>query len=451
MSSPPEPAGWARVSRPVRSWATWALAHGIGKAYLKSSARKGDLLARLLADPELNADPFRSYDDVRAAGPVLTTKLMSGTASHAVVNQVLRSPAFGVAGGHGELPPLSRRVLSRLVDPEALGPMDPPSLLGVDPPDHTRYRRLVAKEFTVRSVAGLEPRIVAVAEALLDRLEGTTTFDLVESFASQLPVAVIADLLGVPEEWQRPILEWGDEAAKLLDPSLGWRDYRAAEHGARHLNAWFAQHILDLRANPGTDLLSRLATMQSEDRLDDRELRGVGLIVLAAGFETTVNLIGNAVVQLDRHPDQLAIAREHPDAWGGVVEEVLRYDSPVQMTLRSAYEDVEIEGHAIASGEPIVLFLGGANRDPAVFDDPHTFDVTRPNASEHLSFSSGIHYCLGAGLARLEAAVALRVLYERLPDLHVAGPPRRRGTQTLRGFHEIPVATGPSHTLRAAS
>ncbi len=451
MSSLPETTAWKRATRPVRSWATWALGHGIGKAFLKSGAKRGDLLARLLADPELNADPFRAYDEVRAAGPVLTTKIMSGTASHTVVNQVLRSSAFGVAGGHGELPPLSRRVLSRLVDPEALGPMDPPSLLGVDPPDHTRYRRLVAREFTVRSVAGLEPRITAVAESLLDRVSGEDTFDLVESFASQLPVSVIADLLGVPEDAQASILAWGDDAAKLLDPSLGWRDYRAAERGARHLNAWFAQHILNLRAHPGDDLLSRLATMEGEDRLDDRELRGVGLIVLAAGFETTVNLIGNAVVQLDSHPDQLDVARQRPDAWNGVVEEVLRFDSPVQMTLRSTYEDVEIEGHAFNAGEPVVLFLGGANRDPAVFDDPHRFDVTRPNASEHLSFSSGIHYCLGAGLARLEAAVALRTLYDRFPDLRVAGTPARRGTQTLRGYHAIPVSTGASRVLRAAS
>ncbi len=436
-----------RATRPVRSWFTWALAHGIGKAFLRVSIRRGDPVARLLADPELNADPFAAYERVRAAGPVLKTPLMSGTVSHAAVNQVLRSPGFGVGSGHGELPPLSRRVLSRVVDPEALGPMDPPSLLAVDPPDHARYRRLVAREFTARSVAELEPRITQVAESLLDRVGDEASFDLVDAYASQLPVAVIADLLGVPERWQGDILAWGNDAALLLDPALSWRDYRVAEAAVRRLNAWFDDHITNLRADPGTDLLSRLATMSGDDRLNDRELRGVGLLVLGAGFETTVNLIGNAVVQLDAHPHQLAIARERPELWPNVVEEVLRYDSPVQMTLRSAYADVDVGGHTVAKGEPIVVFLGGANRDPGVFADPHRFDVTRENAHEHLAFSSGIHYCLGAGLARLEGAVAVRTLYERFPDLRIAAPPERRSTRVLRGYESIPVTTGASQAV----
>jgi cytochrome P450 len=456
MSSLPETGGGAgpraardqhtiarRTTRPVRTWATWALAHGIGKAFLKYGARRGDPLARLMADPELNAEPFAGYKEVRSAGPIVKTKLMSGTASHAAANLVLRSGDFGVGSGHGELPPLSRRVLSRIVDPEALGPMDPPSLLAVDPPDHTRYRRLVSREFTARSVAALEPRITAVAESLLDRVtaDGTSSFDLVDVYASQLPVAVIADLLGVPERWQADILAWGNDAAMLLDPSLGWRDYRVADVAVRRLNAWFDDHIKNLREDPGTDLLSRLATMPDEDRLDDRELRGVGLLVLGAGFETTVNLIGNTVVQLDAHPDQLAIVRERPELWPNVVEEVLRYDSPVQMTLRSAYADVDVLGHTVREGEPVVVFIGGANRDPHVFADPDRFDVTRENAHEHLAFSSGIHYCLGAGLARLEGVVAARTLYERFPDLRVASPPTRRSTRVLRGYESIPVVT----------
>ena len=438
----------ARVVRPVRSWVTWALAHGIGKAFLRVGIRRGDPVARLLADPELNADPFAAYERVRAVGPVLKTSLMSGTASHAAVNQVLRSPDFGVGDGHGELPPLSRRMLSRVVDPEALGPMDPPSLLAVDPPDHARYRRLVAREFTARSVAELEPRITQVAESLLDRVADGESFDLVDAYASQLPVAVIADLLGVPERWQSDILAWGNDAALLLDPALSWRDYRVAEAAVRRLNAWFDDHITNLRADPGTDLLSRLATMSGDDRLNDRELRGVGLLVLGAGFETTVNLIGNAVVQLDAHPDQLAIARERPELWPNVVEEVLRYDSPVQMTLRSAYADVDVGGHTVAKGEPIVVFLGGANRDPDVFAEPNRFDVTRENAHEHLAFSSGIHYCLGAGLARLEGAVAVRTLYERFPALRIAGLPVRRSTRVLRGYESIAVTTSASQVKR---
>ncbi|MGI9084574.1 MAG: cytochrome P450 [Aeromicrobium sp.] len=451
MSSLPEPTLTGRATRPVRSWATWALAHGIGNAFLQHGVRRGDPLARLMADPELNAEPFEAYERVRAAGPVQKTRLMSGTASHAAANLVLRSGDFGVGSGHGELPPLSRRILSRVMDPDALGPMDPPSLLAVDPPDHARYRRLVSREFTARSVAALEPRITQVAESLLDRVagDGAATFDLVDAYASRLPVAVIADLLGVPERWQADILAWGNDAAMLLDPALPWRKYRVAEVAVRRLNAWFADHITNLQADPGTDLLSRLATMPEDDRLSERELRGVGLLVLGAGFETTVNLIGNAVVQLDRHPDQLGIARERPELWPNVVEEVLRHDSPVQMTLRSAYTDVDVMGHTVSEGEPVVVFLGGANRDPDVFTDPHRFDVTRENAHEHLAFSSGIHYCLGAGLARLESAVAVRTLYERFPDLRVAAPPARRSTRVLRGYESIPVTTGASQVLRS--
>lgn len=442
-----------RLTRPARSWVTWALAYGIGKAYLNRGARKGDPLARLMADPRLNADPFAAYERVRAEGPVVKSPIMSGTASHAAANQVLRSADFGVGDGHGELPPFSRRLLSRVMDPEALGPMDPPSLLALDPPDHARYRRLVAKEFTARSVAALEPGIVRVAESLLDRVtaDGAEGFDLVDAYASLLPVAVIADLLGVPERSQDDILAWGNDAAMLLDPALSWRDYRVAEVAVRKLNAWFSQHIVNLRADPGTDLLSRLATMPGDDRLDDRELRGVGLLVLGAGFETTVNLIGNTVVQLDAHPDQLALARERPELWPNVVEEVLRYDSPVQMTLRSAYADVDVGGHTVPKGEPVVVFIGGANRDPEVFAEPDRFDITRENAHDHLAFSSGIHYCLGAGLARLEGAVAVRTLYERFPDLRVAASPARRSTKVLRGYESIPVTTGVSQMLRAAS
>lgn len=454
MSSPPDPTGLAgRVTRPARSWATWALAHGIGNAFLSRAVRKGDPLARLLADPELNANPFEAYERLRDAGPVTKTSVMSGTVSHAAVTQVLRSPDFGVGSGHGELPPLTRRALNRIMERDAMGPMDPPSLLAVDPPDHARLRRLVTREFSARSVAAMEPRVTQVAESLLDRIvaESPESFDLVDEYASQLPVAVIADLLGVPEESQADILAWGDDAAMLLDPLLSWRRYRVAEASVRRLNGWFRQHIENLRADPGADLLSRLAVMQDDDRMDDHELLAVGLLVLGAGFETTVNLIGNGVVQLDEHPDQLALARERPDLWPNVVEEVLRYDSPVQMTLRSAYADVDVSGHLVPQGEPVVTFLGGANRDPEVFDDPQRFDVTRTNANEHVSFSSGVHYCLGAGLARLEGAVALRTLYDRFPDLRVAATPVRRGTRTLRGYESIPVTAGASRRLRSAS
>jgi cytochrome P450 len=254
-------------------------------------------------------------------------------------------------------------------------------------------------------------------------------------------VAVIADLLGVPERTRPDLLRWANDAASTLDPALTWRQYRAALAGVRSLHAWFADHVQALRRDPGEDLLSQLALLEGEDALTDVELHATGLLVLGAGFETTVNLIGNAVHVLATHPDQREVLRADPDLWGNAVDEVLRYESPVQLTLRTAYRDLEIQGHAVPTGRPVLVMLGGANRDPAVFDDPHRFDVTRPNAGAHLAFSSGVHYCLGASLARREAEVGLRSLYERFPDLDAAGAPVRRGTRVLRGYERLPVAT----------
>jgi cytochrome P450 len=191
--------------------------------------------------------------------------------------------------------------------------------------------------------------------------------------------------------------------------------------------------------------------LEGEDRLTDVELHATGLLVLAAGFETTVNLIGNAVHQLGRHPDQLALLQEDPTLWPNAVEEVLRYDSPVQLTLRIANRDTEVAGFPLRRDEAVLTLLGGANRDPAVFDEPARFDVRRENASAHLAFSSGIHFCLGAGLARMEATVALRALYERFPDLTPVGLPTRRGTRVLRGYEHLPVTVGVSRSSSAAA
>jgi cytochrome P450 len=226
-----------------------------------------------------------------------------------------------------------------------------------------------------------------------------------------------------------------------LDPGLSWRQFRRAEVALREMHTWFRGHVERLRADPGDDLISQLILLDGPDRLDPVELHQVGLLVLAAGFETTVNLIGNAVAMLDAHPDQLRWLQENPDGWGNAVDEVLRHQSPVQLTLRIALRRTEVAGKVFEPGHGILLYLGGANRDPAVFTDPASFDVTRANADQHLAFSAGVHFCLGASLARLEAAVALRALYERYPDLHVAGRPQRRGTRVLRGFERLPVRT----------
>jgi cytochrome P450 len=434
----------------MKTYGTWLVSHGLMRSGLRGAARRGDLIARLTVDPELRADPFGAYEELRARGPLVRGRLISATVSHSVANHILRSDDFGVAAGRGGLPGPARRLMDRLEDPHALGPVDPPSLLTLDGADHTRMRRLVSKAFTARSVAGLEDQVVSVAEGLLDGLTGTTGFDLVDRYAAQLPVAVIAELLGVPATERQQLLAWGNEAAVLLDPGLSWAQFRRARTAVKAMHQWFDVHVGRLRADPGDDLLSRLAVMEGPDRLDDRELRAVGLLVLGAGFETTVSLIANAVALLDRHPDQRELLREDPARFPNAVEEVFRFDSPVQLTVREAYADTEVEGVAIERGQAVLVMLAGANRDPSVFDRAQVFEVTRPNAHEHLALSAGPHFCLGASLARLEGAVGLRLLYERYPDLHLSGEPIRRGTRVLRGYEHLPVTPVP-RSARALS
>lgn len=431
-----------RLADTPRSFVAWVLAHGLQRAMIQRGARKGDLISRMVMDPDLCRDPFTAYDELRAAGPIAANPFISASVDHAVCNEVLRSEAFGTAGGQGELPKALQWLHHRTIDPGALGPVDPPSMLAVDPPLHTRYRKQVARAFTARKVGRMGDRVEQVAASLLDGLAGATEFDLVDRYAAQLPVAVIADLLGVREQDRDRLLTLGNEAAVTLDPGLSWAQYRRAESALREMHTWFRGHVEHLRAHPGEDLLSQLALDDSPDRLDAVELHQVGLLVLAAGFETTVNLISNAVVLLDQHLDQLRWLQANPDGWAGAVDEVLRHQSPVQLTLRIALRETEVAGRTFQPGHGILLYVGGANRDPAVFAEPDRFDVTRPNADQHIAFSAGVHYCLGASLARLEAAVALRALYERYPDLTVSGTPQRRPTRVLRGYERLPVTTG---------
>lgn len=420
----------------------WLLSYGLSTGIIGYGARRGDLIARLQMDPELRREPFAAYDEVRAIGPVMHGRGISATADHAAATQILRSHEFGVGGGSGQFPEPLRRLLDKVIDPLARGPVDAPSLLALDPPLHTRYRRLVTRAFTAREVTGREELVQATADRLLDRIvaSGRKNFDLVDSYTALLPVAVISDILGVPEPMQQQILEWGNAAAFTLDPTLSWRQYRQSTRALRGLAGWFDEHIDGLRRNPGDDLLSQLAALEGADRLSSLELRATGLLVLGAGFETTVNLMSNGVQLFSEHPEQLEVLRDDPSHWDNAVEEVLRFESPIQVTLRQAYADVEVNGVRVPAGRPVVVMLGGTNRDPAVFGDPHTFDVLRSNASDNLAFSSGVHFCLGASLAKLEATVGLRALYDRFPDLTVSGEPTRRATRVLRGWEHLPVA-----------
>ncbi|MGB3481412.1 MAG: cytochrome P450 [Mycobacterium sp.] len=429
----------------------WLAMHGVVRVFAGAAARRGDPQGRLIADPAVRANPVPFLEELRPLGPLIRCRASLLTVDHGVVHELLRSDDFRVielgAGLPGPLRRLEERTRTGL-----LHPLRPPSLLAVEPPEHTRYRRTVSSVFTTRAVTTLRQRVRQTADELLDALVadapgGGGAVDIVDRYCARLPVAVISDILGVPERDRVRVLEFGELAAPSLDVGLSWPQYRRVERGLAGFNTWLGEHINRLRTDPGDNLMSDLIRISEADsQLDDEELRAVAGLVLAAGFETTVNLLGNGIRLLMDAPDQLAVLREHPEHWPTAVEEILRLDSPVQMSARTARTDTEVAGTPVARGEIVLLSLAGANRDPEVFSDPHRFDVTRPNAGRHLSFSGGRHFCLGAALARAEGEVGLAAFFDRFPDVRAAAPGTRRDTRVLRGWSHLPVLLGPARS-----
>lgn len=424
----------------------WLVLHGLIRVLARRGAAAGDFQAMLIADPATRADPLPVYARIRAAGPLVPTRLAHITADHAVAHELLRSEDFRTTWVGGNLP-AGLAWVERHTRTGALHPLQEPSLLAVEPPDHTRYRVLVSSVFTARAVAAMREQVAATADGLLDALAGDAAHhrpvDIVARYCAQLPVAVISNILGVPPAEHERVLEFGELAAPSLDIGLSWRQYRRVERGLQGFDTWLSHHIATLRRQPGTDLMSQLTQASQDGRtLDDRELRATAGLVLAAGFETTVNLLGSGVRRLLDHPDQLTLLRAQPDYWSTAVDEVLRLESPVQLTARLAKRDVVVAGATVPAGGLVVIVLAAANRDPVVFGDPELFDITRSNAGRHLAFSGGRHFCLGAALARTEGEVGLRRLFERFPDLRSGGAGTRRDTRVLRGWATLPVHLG---------
>ena len=401
-------------------------------AVLRLFQWRGDPVARLL-HPAAKADPYPLYAGMRRHPLVRSPLGVFATADHGVAASILRDRRFSSSPVHqrGYRPPSYPPG-----DPRAELP--PADLLTLDPPDHTRLRRLVSGAFTPRTVTGLEPWIREVTVRLLADADGAAGFDLIDALAFPLPIAVISRLLGVPAEDQAQFRAWGHDVAASLDPQMAANPHtRAAEVAlARYLHDLVRQR----RADPDDSILSALITAEEEgDKLTPGEVVSTALLLLVAGFETTVNLIGNGTVALLGDPDSWHRLREDPALIPAAVEEMLRYDSPVQLTSRIATEDVEVGGSVIAAGRPAVVSIGGANRDPAVFEQPDEFRIGRPDPGRHLSFSLGIHHCLGAALARLEGRIAIEELTRRYPALELAGRPARRPLLVLRGFESVPV------------
>ena len=429
----------------------WLALHGFIRGSASIGARRGDLQARLIADPTIKADPVPFYEEVRARGPLVRTGIGYITAEHAIGHELLRSDDFGVVSIGSNLPaPL--RWLEKRVRDDMLHPLRPPSLLAVEPPDHTRYRKTVSSVFTTRAVASLRDGVEQTAESLLDQLSREPgVVDIVDRYCAQLPVAIISDILGVPDRDRERILEFGELAAPSLDFGLPWPQYRRVERGLAGFNFWLDEHLGQLRRSPGDDLMSQLIRKAEsgpqETFLDEAELRAVAGLVLAAGFETTVNLLGNGIRMLLDHPEHLRTLSQRPQLWPNAVEEILRLESPVQLTARIALKDTEVAGRPVKPGELVLIYVAAANRDPAVFADPNTFDIDRENAGKHLAFSGGRHFCLGAALARAEGEVGLRAFFDRFPEARSAGAGSRRDTRVLHGWSTLPVALGPARSM----
>jgi cytochrome P450 len=440
--------------------ARWAVRHGAPRVLLRVMTWLRRPAGRVLFE---RADPEHVYDlhaRIRAGGPVVGDAVALVSARHATVSQLLRDPAYEAGTRSSRVATWAMRAGTA---PDALGPLDPPSLLVVDPPDHTRYRRLVGRVFTARAVAALAPDVERIAAGLLDAVEKDAAdgvVDLVPAYAKRLPVAVIAHLMGIPEHMLDQFLRWSESAAPALDLGLTYREYAVADQALQETNRWLREHFRRLRAGDGDDLLSRLVHIVDDmadvddvaDVADDaaggglteEELLATAQLLLAAGFVTIVDMISNGAVLLLRHPEQLARLRADPTGWPAAVEEILRYESPVQVTARFSAARTTLGGRRLSRGQAVLALLGGANRDPEVFADPDVFDVTRANARDHLAFSRGLHHCLGSGLARLEGEVGFRLLFERFPGLRLHGDPVRRPGAVLRGWSSVPVRTGPA-------
>jgi cytochrome P450 len=433
---------------PIRQRIQWLALHGVVRGFSKLLARRGDPQGRLIADPAVRENPVAFTEELRARGPIVKCRAVYITVDHEIANDLLRSDDFHVLSMGSNLPKPLQWAVDR-TRPELLHPLQPPSMLSVEPPDHTRYRKLVSSVFTKRAVEALRDGVQKTANALLDDLaEESSTVDVVERYCSQLPVAIISDILGVPESARPRVLEFGELGAPGLDIGLTWSQYRQVYRGIEGFNNWLSGHLQELRRTPGEDLMSQIiqASESSEVPLTHDELMATAGLVLAAGFETTVNLLGNGIRMLLDEPEHLETLAARPELWPTAVEEVLRLDPPVQLTARIAYRDTEIAGTAVRRNEGVILYLAGANRDPKVFSDPHRFDLERENAGKHLSFSGGRHFCLGAALARAEGEVGLRTFFERFPDARLAGNGRRRDTRVLHGWSALPIALGKART-----
>ena len=394
-------------------------------------------------DPAFRADPYPFYDRLRREDPVHVSPFgFTVLTRYEDVARTLRGQEFARDIDAHVTPREDdpRRARRERIRQRQESGQAAKTILNLDPPDHTRLRRLVSLAFTPRAIERLRPRVQQLVDDALDVAAERGSMELVEELAFPVPFQVISDLLDLPVENSAQVREWSQILTASLEPTADDAAFDASEVAGAAMGAYVSEVIAERRRNLGDDLLSALIEAEEEgDRLSEAELRSFVILLYVAGHETTVNLIGNGMHALLRHPDQLRRWADDPSMDVNAVDELLRYDGPVQETVRVPTVDVRYGDVEVKKGTLVMTVLGAANHDPEVFDDPDTLQLDRPSASRHLAFAAGVHYCLGASLAKLEAGVAITSLIRRFPEVHLDGEPGWRDRLTIRGVDHLPL------------
>jgi cytochrome P450 len=393
-------------------------------------------------DPAFRANPYPFYDILREQAPVYMSPLETIVLSrYDDIAVTLRSNDFSRDIEKNANEPTSA-LQSRKRERRRDG--DTKSILNLDPPDHTRLRRLASQAFTPSSIERLRPRVQQLVDDVLDVAAERGTMELIDELAFPVPFQVISDLLAMPTERAVELREWSQRLTASLEPTATEEDIDRADDAIQLFIPYLVSIVEERRRNLGDDLLSALIQAEeSGDRMSTAELIAFVLLLYVAGHETTVNLIGNGTLALLRHPDQLTIWRDTPALDATAVDELLRYDGPVQLTVRVPVVPVHYQtpdgSVTVEPGTVVMTLLGAANHDPAMFDNPQELRFDRPNSNRHLALAAGVHYCLGASLAKLEASVAISSVIRRFPDVALAGEPGWRDRLTIRGVDRLPL------------
>lgn len=393
-------------------------------------------------DPAFQANPYPIYHQLRSVEPIHQSfKGMWVVTRYADAKAVLRDPRFCVDKMPNNVKNKGHYLKQK--DFNTLAQAIDKWLIFLDPPEHTRLRGLISKAFSSTSINFLRPQIQQITDELISKVRHKGFMDIISDFACPLPCNVIAAILGIPvEDWFK-LYHWSDELSNILDPLRSLEDYEQMNKVAQEFTDYFKSLIAQRKKSPHQDLLSALITVKEQNnKLSEEEIISVCMLLFFTGEETTVNLIANGMLALLRHPQQMQQIKTQPMLIQSAVEEILRYDSPIQITTRVATEDVVLDGVTVRCGEKVLVVLGAANRDPAQFPDPDRFDITRANNS-HLAFADGIHYCLGAALTRIEAEIAINTLVQ-LPDLKLSPDKLEwRNKVAFRSLKALPVTFKP--------